>query len=82
MNSKLNEITELSFEDALAELDVIVQKLETGESPLEESINAYERGIILKNHCEKKLKEAQTKIEKISINNDGSIKTEPFKSEE
>jgi exodeoxyribonuclease VII small subunit len=82
MNSKLNEIIDLSFEDALAELDVIVQKLETGESPLEESINAYERGIILKNHCEKKLKEAQTKIEKISINNDGSIKTEPFKSEE
>ena len=82
MNSKSNDIEILSFEDALAELDIIVQKLETGESPLEESINAYERGIVLKNHCEKKLKEAQTKIEKISIHNDGSIKTEPFETEE
>lgn len=68
----------LSFEQALEELEGIVRDLETGKAPLEESISAYERGITLKNHCEKKLKEAQSKIEKITIAADGSIKTEPF----
>lgn len=68
----------LSFEQALGELERIVRDLETGKAPLEESIGAYERGIALKNHCEKKLKEAQSKIEKITISPDGNVKTEPF----
>jgi len=68
----------LSFEQALGELEGIVRDLETGKAPLEESIGAYERGIALKNHCEKKLKEAQSKIEKITISPDGNVKTEPF----
>lgn len=71
-------ITTLSFEQALGELETIVRDLETGKSALEESIGAYERGIALKNHCEKKLKEAQSKIEKITIAPNGSIKTEHF----
>ncbi len=76
--AKNSALESLSFEQALEELEGIVRDLETGKAPLEESIGAYERGIILKNHCEKKLKEAQSKIEKITIAADGSVKTEPF----
>ena len=68
----------LSFEKALAELEVIVRDLESGKAPLEESIASYERGIALKTHSEKKLAEARLKIEKISLSPDGSPKTEPF----
>lgn len=71
-------IEKLSFEHALAELETIVKNLETGDSPLEESIDHYERGIKLKQHCETKLREAQAKIEKISIAEDGSVKTAPL----
>jgi exodeoxyribonuclease VII small subunit len=74
-------ITTLSFEQALGELETIVRDLETGKAPLEESIGAYERGIALKTHCEKKLKEAQSKIEKITIAPDGSVKTQPLEKE-
>ncbi len=78
----MTEIKTLSFEDALKELEVIVRSLETGEAALENSITAYERGVQLKTHCENKLREAQAKIEKISVNNDGSISTQPLDSEE
>ena len=71
----------LSFEEALVELENIVRALETGESALDESIKSYERGTELKRHCENKLREAQMKIEKISIANDGSIDTQPLDSE-
>lgn len=71
----------LSFEAALEELEALVQSLESGKAPLEDSIKAYERGIALKNHCEKKLKEAQSKIEKITVAPDGSIQTEPFETD-
>lgn len=76
-----NAVEKLSFEEALAELETIVRKLETGESALEESISSYERGTELKRHCENKLREAQVKIEKISISNDGTINTQPLDSE-
>lgn len=56
---------ELSFEDALAELEVIVNKLESGDISLDGAIKAYERGSILKEQCEKKLNEAKLKVEKI-----------------
>lgn len=71
-------IETLSFEDALGELETIVRDLETGKAPLEKSINAYERGIALKQHCEKKLRDAQAKIEKITVGKDGSVSTAPF----
>ena len=71
----------LSFEDALGELEGIVKTLETGQTKLEDSIGQYERGIALKNHCEKKLREAQAKIEKITMTPDGDIKKEAFKAE-
>ena len=71
-------IDNISFEKALGELEEIVRALESGNAPLEESIEQYERGIALKTHCEKKLAEARLKIEKITLSPDGSVKTEPF----
>ena len=74
-------VNQLSFEEALVELEGIVRSLETGEAALEDSIKSYERGTELKQHCEKKLKDAQAKIEKISITNDGTPSTQPLDSE-
>ena len=71
-------IKDLSFEQALGELETIVRGLEAGETELEKSITAYERGIALKKHCEAKLKDAQAKIEKITVGADGSLSTEPL----
>jgi len=65
----------LSFEDAMNELETLVRSLESGNTPLEQSIAAYERGIALKKHCETKLKEARLKIEKITISPDGTPKS-------
>ena len=65
------DIAGLSFEAALAELDQIVGKLEAGSVSLEESIDIYTRGTSLKQHCENKLKDAQAKIEKITLNDKG-----------
>lgn len=76
------QVENLSFEQALAELDKIVQSLESGKAPLEESITAYERGIALKNHCEQKLREAQAKIEKITLQPDGTANAVPFDEQE
>ena len=77
MAKKPDDIATLSFEKALAELEEIVQKLESGQAALEDSIALYERGAALKAHCEKTLKSAQEKIEKIVVGGDGKPKTEP-----
>ncbi|KAJ6644857.1 Exodeoxyribonuclease 7 small subunit, partial [Pseudolycoriella hygida] len=71
--TNLPVITEMSFEDALAELKEIVKKIEGGEESLESSINGFERGILLKEHCEKKLHDARLKIEKITKLNDTTV---------
>ena len=78
VQSASTSINGMSFEDALAELEKIVTALESGKAPLEDSINAYERGMALKLHCENKLAAAQEKIEKITLAPDGTPKTEPF----
>lgn len=75
-------VENLTFEAALAELETIVRDLESGKAALADSIAAYERGTILKQHCETKLREAQAKIEKISVNSDGSLSTTPFAEQE
>ena len=72
----------LSFEDALNELEKIVRQLESGGADLASSISSYERGMALKKHCEARLKEAQTKIEKITVSADGKVTTEPFRVSE
>ncbi len=77
MAQKPADIKTLTFEKALAELEAIVQKLESGEAELETSIALYERGAALKAHCETKLKSAQEKIEKIVVGENGKPKTAP-----
>lgn len=72
----------LSFEDALEELKSIVSSLESGQTRLEDSVQAYERGVALKQHCEKKLKEARSKIEQISINHEGQVTATPLDAQE
>ncbi len=66
-----NEIDGLDFEAALARLEAIVRKLETGEASLEDSIGLYGEGDRLKAHCEAKLAAAQARIEKIRLGPDG-----------
>ncbi len=73
----LKDVAGLSFEDALKELETIVQQLEQGKTKLDEAITAYERGALLKRHCEQKLAEAKMKVEKISFSADGSITAQP-----
>lgn len=75
------DIAGLSFEDALAELQDLVKRLERGDNKLDDAIKAYERGAALKRHCEAKLREAQLKVEKIVLSQDGSVGVEPAKFE-
>lgn len=65
---------DLSFEDALAQLEKIVSELESGQAPLERSIEIYEHGARLKAHCEARLKAAQLRVEKIVVGADGQAK--------
>tara|TARA_B100000676_G_C17797509_1_gene690405 strand:+ start:199 stop:441 length:243 start_codon:yes stop_codon:yes gene_type:complete len=77
MNKK-NDIKELTFEQALSELEEIVEKLEQGDIDLEDSIDIYERGTLLKAHCEEKLNSAKLKVDKIITQPDGDFTSEPY----
>lgn len=74
-----SEIAAMSFEDALAELEQIVRRLEAGQVKLDDAIQSYERGAQLKRHCETKLNEAQQRVDRIVIGPDGSVAAEPAK---
>lgn len=74
------EIAALSFEDALAELERIVRQLEEGRAKLDDAISSYERGTLLRRHCEAKLREAQAKVERIVATPDG-VGVEPFRAD-
>jgi exodeoxyribonuclease VII small subunit len=65
------DIAALSFETALAELEQIVARLESGQAPLEDSIRMYERGAALKAHCETRLEAARLRVEKIVVGTAG-----------
>ena len=67
-------VSEMSFEDAMKELEGVVAKLESGDVPLEDSIQLYERGAALKEHCQKKLAEAEEKVAQITLDGDGNPK--------
>jgi exodeoxyribonuclease VII small subunit len=73
------DIAAMNFEDALAELEQIVRRLEGGQVKLDEAILSYERGAHLKRHCEKKLNEAQQRVDRIVIGPDGTVTAEPAK---
>jgi exodeoxyribonuclease VII small subunit len=66
------EIAAMSFEQALKALDSIVAQLESGQVELEKSIETYSRGVLLKRHCEAKLRDAQERVEKISLGPEGT----------
>lgn len=72
-------IEKLDFEKALAELEDIVERLESGDTSLEGAIDAYERGVLLKKHCERRLADAQLRVNK--IDRDGTISEEPLDTE-
>jgi exodeoxyribonuclease VII small subunit len=71
------EVAGMTFEQALAELEKIVQDLERGQLDLDAAISAYERGTQLKLHCEAKLREAQLRVERISLGPGGRARAEP-----
>lgn len=67
----MSDIAAMSFEEAMKELEAVVGKLERGDVPLEESIKLYERGALLKAHCDKRLKDAEEKVARITLGADG-----------
>ena len=71
------DIAAMSFEQALAELEQIVARLESGQAPLEDSIRMYERGAALKAHCEARLDAARLRVEKIVMGAGGAPNAEP-----
>ena len=71
METTEKDISQLTFEDALKALEELVRRLESGDVPLDESIDLYERGEKLRKHCQKRLDAAQMRIEKIVTGPDG-----------
>ena len=65
--------TELTFEDALRQLEKIVAELESGQAPLEKSLDLYQRGAELKALCEARLEAARLQVEKISLSKTGAV---------
>lgn len=77
MPNSIDSIKTLSFEKAFEELEAVVRTLEEGKAPLEQAIASYERGILLKQHCEEKLREATLKVEKILVQPNADVKIVP-----
>lgn len=78
MADKKTDFAALSFEAALSELEGVVRELESGKAGLEASIQLYERGVALRLHCESKLKDAQLRVEKLSLSPDSKPVLEPM----
>lgn len=79
MAEEQSQISEMSFEQALRELEGVVRKLESGDVPLDDSITLYERGEELRKACQARLDAAQARIEKIVAGADGKPSgTVPF----
>ncbi|MBQ8661004.1 MAG: exodeoxyribonuclease VII small subunit [Alphaproteobacteria bacterium] len=72
------ELKDLSFEDALAQLENIVRELESGRIKLDDAVSAYEKAVALKQLCENKLQNARLKIEKIEVSPQGEVGTSEF----
>jgi exodeoxyribonuclease VII small subunit len=72
------DVSKMAFEDALAELELIVRGLEGGQQKLEDAITAYERGAALRKHCEAKLAEAEARVAAIVRTADGGVTTRPM----
>ena len=72
------DISEMSFEDAITQLENIVRELESGHIKLDDAVAAYEKAVKLKQLCETKLQNAQLKIEKLNIDANDKVTTEEF----
>ena len=72
--SKVKKVDDLPFEKALEQLESIVESMEDGDTPLEELVNKYTEGNALLKHCNKRLKEAEFKIEKLKANTEDTFK--------
>ena len=72
----------LSFEEALLQLENIVRELESGRIKLDDAISSYERAVALKKLCQEKLQAATLKVEKIEISKDGTMSTSPLENVE
>lgn len=79
---KASDLSKLTFEQSLTELEEIVSTLESGEAGLDKAMEVYTRGQSLKEHCSRKLAEARLQVEQISAGNGGHIATEPFNAEQ
>jgi exodeoxyribonuclease VII small subunit len=73
----MNDIAEMSFEAAMAELEAVVKALESGNVALERSLELYERGAALKAHCDAKLKAAEERVEIIRARDGAAVGTTP-----
>ncbi|WP_058189558.1 exodeoxyribonuclease VII small subunit [Terracidiphilus gabretensis] len=67
-----------TFEESLKKLETIVEQLEKGDLPLEDSLKLFEQGVDLSATCKKELDEAESKVQTLTRQRDGSLKTEPF----
>ncbi len=66
------DVATLSYEAAMGELEAIVERLEKGNVPLQESVNFYERGVALKDRCDQLLKEVEMRVERVRLKGDGA----------
>lgn len=74
-----SEVGKMPFERAIEELETIVKQLEEGKVPLEKSVEIYERGEMLKKRCEDLLRQAEARVEKITLDSGGKPRgTEPL----
>lgn len=78
MDNQIDNIENLSFEEALLQLENIVRELESGRIKLDDAINSYEKAVVLKKLCQEKLQAATLKVEKIEISKDGVMSTTPL----
>ena len=74
------DVASMSFEEAFAELEKIVRQLEEGRGKLDDAVQSYERGVALKRRCEAKLRDAQSKIDRITLSPDGAVSLSPFEA--
>ena len=71
------DLSSLSFEDAMLELETIVRRLEGGQVSLEDAIASYERGAALRSYCEARLRDAKMRVEQIMLKGDGQVSVNP-----
>lgn len=74
-------IANMTFEQALQELEALVRRLEEGRLPLEDAISSYEKGVALKAHCQAKLQAAKLKVDQIMLKPNGEAELKPFETQ-